>query len=78
LQAYPRLDFAKVLLESIARVVREKPQTAALNFAADVGKRFIPAFKAPNFCDLVMSAPFRELHHHNIFSALGDDGTQSK
>jgi len=60
LQAYPRLDFAKVFLESIARVLREKPHTAALNFAADVGKRFIPAFQALNFCDLVISAPFSE------------------
>ena len=60
LQAYPRLDFAKVLLESIARVVREKPQAAAFNFAADVGRRFVPTFEVPDFCDLVMSAPFSE------------------
>jgi hypothetical protein len=60
IEAYPRLSFKNDFLESITRVVREKPRTAAFDAAADVGKKFVPAFRVPDFCDLVMAAPFDE------------------
>jgi hypothetical protein len=55
-QAYPRFGCKRILLESIANIARKKPETAAFNMAADVEARFIPAFRAPTFCDLVLAA----------------------
>ena len=60
IEAYPRMGFKSDFLESIARVVRSKPKTAGFDAAADVGKRFVPAFRVPDFCELVLSAPFSE------------------
>jgi hypothetical protein len=57
-KAYPRREFKKVLLDDLTRIVRDKPQSAAFNFMADVAERHVAGFQAPNTCDLISAAPF--------------------
>ena len=60
LETYPRLAFKKALLGALTQVVRTKPHTAAFNIAADVGRKYIPEFQAPDACSLILAAPFSE------------------
>ena len=59
-QAFPRRNFKKEYQRVLAEIVSRKPRTAFGNFMSDIGKRHIPGFETPNFCDLIEAASFDE------------------
>ena len=58
--AFPRLGFKKAYQKVLAEVVARKPETTPFTFLADIGERHVPGYNAPNFCDLIESAPFAD------------------
>lgn len=56
--AFPRPGFKKAYQKVLAEVVARKPRTAGLTFLADIGRRHVAGYKAPNYCDLMDAAPF--------------------
>jgi hypothetical protein len=58
--AFPRMGFKKSYQKVLAEVVARKPETTPFTFLADIGERHIPGYNAPNFCDLIDSAPFAD------------------
>jgi hypothetical protein len=57
---FPRMGFKKSYQKVLAEVVARKPQTTAFTFLTDVGERHVPGYNAPNFCDLIDTAPFAD------------------
>jgi hypothetical protein len=39
---------------------KHKPETTFGNIKADVCERYIPGYKSPNFCNLVLQSPWNE------------------
>ncbi len=60
LEAFPRMQFKTSFLKTCANVVRKHPRGASRSFMRDVGDRYVADFHPPNFCDLVIRAPFPE------------------
>jgi HD domain len=60
LEAFPRMQFKTSFLKTCANVVRKHPRGASRSFMRDVGDRYVADFHPPNFCDLVICAPFPE------------------
>jgi hypothetical protein len=60
LAAFPRRGLKKAYQKVLAEIVARKPETAAGNFLAAVGERYVPGYRAPNFCDLMDAAPFAD------------------
>ena len=58
--AFPRMAFKTAYQKVLAEIVARKPETAAGNFLAAVGERYVPGYRAPNFCDLMDAAPFAD------------------
>jgi hypothetical protein len=58
--AFPRMGFKKSYQKVLAEVVGRNPQVTAFTFLTDVGERYVPGYKAPNFCDLIDAAPFTD------------------
>lgn len=59
-RAFPRLGFKQAFVQTCADVVRRHPRGAGRSFMRDVGERFVPGFRPPNFCDLLEHAPFED------------------
>ena len=59
-KAFSMLDFKSAFVKSCADVVRKYPRAASHGFMRDVRDRFIPDFRAKNFCDRVAESPFSE------------------
>ncbi|MEU3528176.1 HD domain-containing protein [Streptomyces sp. NPDC038707] len=60
LDAFPRLEFKKVALETILSLCRSKPMGELMHPFAEVGRRHLPGFPVPSAEDLLMNAPFAE------------------
>lgn len=60
LAAFPRGGFKQAFQKVLAEVVARKPETTPFTFLTDVGERHVPGYNAPNFCDLIDSAPFAD------------------
>jgi hypothetical protein len=58
--AFPRMGFKKAYQRVLAAVVARKPETTPFTFLADIGERHVPGYNAPNFCDLLDTAPFAD------------------
>ncbi|BCL80534.1 HD domain-containing protein [Ktedonobacteria bacterium brp13] len=58
--AFPRDGFKNKILPAFFEGFKHKPQTTFGNIKADVCERFIPGYKSPNFCDLVLQSPWNE------------------
>ena len=58
--AFPRVGFKKAYQKVLAEVVARKPETASFTFLAQIGERHVPGYYAPNFCDLMNTAPFAD------------------
>jgi HD domain len=58
--AFPRVGFKKDYQKVLAEIVARKPETTPFIFLADIGERHVPGYNAPNFCDLMNSAPFAD------------------
>ena len=58
LKASDQADAA--VAEVLAEVVARKPGTTPFTFLADIGERHIPGYNAPDFCDLMDTAPFAD------------------
>ena len=56
----PIVDRLIRVLAPVAEVVARKPQTTSFTFLTDIGERHVPGYKAPNFCDLMDTAPFAD------------------
>jgi len=54
------MQFKTSFLKTCANVVRKHPRGASRSFMRDVGDRYVADFHPPNFCDLVIRAPFPE------------------
>jgi hypothetical protein len=57
-RAFPRLGFKQAFVQTCAGVIRKHPGGAGRSFMRDIGERFVPGFRPPNFCDLLERAPF--------------------
>jgi hypothetical protein len=60
LAAFPRTGFKENILQTFFGGFAHKPETTFGNIKADVAERFIPGYKSPNFCDLVLNSPWSE------------------
>jgi HD superfamily phosphodiesterase len=58
--AFPRDGFKHKILHSFLDGFKHKPETTFGNIKADVCERYIPGYKSPNFCDLVLQSPWNE------------------
>lgn len=58
--AFPRGGFKKTYQKVLAEVVARKPETTPFTFLTDIGERHVPGYRAPNFCDLIDTAPFAD------------------
>ena len=58
--AFPRMAFKRAYQQVLAEIVARKPETARFTFLADIGERHVPGYNAPNFCDLMDTAPFAD------------------
>ena len=59
-RAFPRLKFKEEFVQTCAEVVRKHPRGASSSFMRDIRERYVPDFRAGNFCDNVQQAPFLE------------------
>lgn len=60
IDAYPRLGFNNAMTELLVSQVKRKPQTAMLNWLAEVGRCRIHGFTSPNWDDMLNNSPFAE------------------
>jgi hypothetical protein len=60
LGALPRVDFKRGIIEAFGAGIAHKPQTAFGNVKADVLERTLPGYRRPNFCELILAAPYAE------------------
>ncbi|MDN3263075.1 HD domain-containing protein [Streptomyces sp. CSDS2] len=60
LDAFPRLEFKKVALETILSLCRTKPMGELMHPFAEVGRRHLPGFPVPTVEDLLVNAPFAQ------------------
>lgn len=51
LKQVPRTNFASAFLDALAEIARDKPESTANTFVADVGYRMVPGFHLSNFVD---------------------------
>jgi hypothetical protein len=58
--AFPRGEFKKNYPKVLAEIVARKPETTAFTFLTDIGERYVPGYKTPNFCNLIDAAPFAD------------------
>ena len=58
--AFPRVGFKKAYQKVLAEVVARKPETTPFTFMTQIGERYVPGYSAPNFCDLMNTAPFAD------------------
>jgi hypothetical protein len=58
--AFPRLNFKHSFLSTCSDIVRRHPGGATRSFMRDIGERNVPEFHPPNFCDVVLKAPFKD------------------
>jgi hypothetical protein len=57
---FPRLGFKLAFVRTCVEVIRKYPRAASQGFMRDIRDRYMPEFRAVNFCDRVASAPFAE------------------
>jgi hypothetical protein len=60
LAAFPRTGFKANILQTFFGGFAHKPETTFGNIKADVAERFIPGYRSPNFCELVLNSPWSE------------------
>jgi hypothetical protein len=58
--AFPRDGFKNKILPAFFDGFKHKPETTFGNIKANVCERFIPGYKSPNFCDLVLQSPWND------------------
>ncbi|HTK06338.1 MAG TPA: HD domain-containing protein [Ktedonobacteraceae bacterium] len=58
--AFPRDGFKNKILPAFFEGFKHKPETTFGNIKANVCERFIPGYKSPNFCELVLQSPWNE------------------
>jgi hypothetical protein len=57
---FPRDGFKNKILPAFFEGFKHKPETTFGNIKANVCERFIPGYKSPNFCELVLQSPWNE------------------
>jgi hypothetical protein len=58
LVAHPRTKFKMGMIEALAAGVRDKPETAAARFLADILDATVPGYVRPNVCDAIQNSRF--------------------
>jgi hypothetical protein len=58
--AFPRDGFKNQILHAFLDGFRHKPETTFGNISSDVCERYLPGYKRPNFCDLVLQSPWNQ------------------
>jgi HD domain len=58
--AFPRDGFKNKILYAFLDGFKHKPETTFGNIKSDVCERYLPGYKSPNFCDLVLQSPWNE------------------